>query len=76
MIIIRITINDEIKVVQFWCNKEDTNAPDFMNKINEMFTKVAPNDKFKKVIYRSGNGDLLSATSELLLRNTHAHSVA
>ena len=73
---IKVTINDAIKVVQFWCTKEDTEEPDFMNKINATFTQIAPSEKFKKVIYRSGNGDLLSATTELLRRNTPAHSMA
>ena len=73
---IRITVNEDIKIVQFWCGKEDTEAPGFTEKIEEIFAQIAPGDKFKKVIYRSGNGNLLSATSELIRRNLRPHSVA
>ncbi len=69
---IRITINDEIKAVQFWCGKSDSEDEGLFEKVNAIYNKIAPSKKYKKVIYRSGDGDLVSLTAELLRINLNA----
>lgn len=72
MINIRITINNEIKAVEFWCGKSDYEKENFFEKINEKFEEISPGKKYKKVIFRSGDGDLVSLTAELLRINLNA----
>ena len=69
MIAIRITVNDEIKVVQFWCDKTDLLDEQLFEKIENLYKEYAPDAKYRKVIYRTGERDLLSLTSDLLRRN-------
>ena len=66
MIAIRITVNDEIKVVQFWCDKTDLSDEQL---IENLYKEYAPDEKYRKIIYRTGERDLLSLTSDLLHRN-------
>ncbi|MBR3967068.1 MAG: hypothetical protein IKJ91_08355 [Clostridia bacterium] len=72
---IRVTVNDELKAVQFWCSKSDEDK-DLFGKVNEIYDRITPSKKYKKVIYRSGNGDLVSLTAELLRINVNACSAS
>lgn len=69
MIVIRVSVNNEIKVVQFWCDHNDCADSEMSEKIQTLYNAYAPSNKYKKVIYRSGNGNLLTYTSELLRQN-------
>lgn len=74
---IRITVNDTLKVVQFWCDKADcTDEKKLFENVQTLYTAYAPNDKYKKVIYRAGNHDLLGLTSDLLRNNARQGTAA
>ncbi len=70
VIVIRVSVNNEIKVVQFWCDHNDCADSEMSEKIQTLYNAYAPNNKYRKVIYRSGNGNLLTYTSELLRQNS------
>ncbi|MGN0655112.1 MAG: hypothetical protein ACI4KD_09390 [Oscillospiraceae bacterium] len=69
MIFIRVSINDEIKIIQFWCTQEDTSDKNTNALIDKIFEQIAPDKKYRKVIYRSGNKNLVDCTSLLLKQN-------
>ena len=66
---IRISINDDIKVVQFWFTREEGEAENRRQITDELFKKLALDDKYRKVTYISGSGDLFSSTNELIRQN-------
>ena len=68
----RVSINNELKIVQFWCDSKEAEKPEFKDTINNLFKEFAPSDKYRKVIYRSGNGNLLELTKDLLKYNNVA----
>ena len=65
----RVSINNELKIVQFWCDSKEAEKPEFKDTINNLFKEFAPSDKYRKVIYRSGNMDLTNLTANLLNHN-------
>ncbi|MBR4296312.1 MAG: hypothetical protein IKT56_05720 [Clostridia bacterium] len=76
MSIIRVSINNEIKAVQFWCGKSDSEDEGLFEKVNAIYNQITPSKKYKKVIYRSGTDDLVSLTAELLRTNVNAFSAS
>ncbi len=66
---IRVTVNNDLKVVQYWCSKEDTQKDSFFEDIEKAYILFATDKKWRKVIYRSGDADLLDLTSDLLKHN-------
>ena len=77
VIVIRVTVNDSLKVVQFWCDKADcADDKKLFDKVQTLYTAYAPNEKYRKVIYRTGNCDLLNLTSDLLRHNVRQEAAA
>jgi len=74
--IIRVSINNEIKAVQFWCGKCDSEDEGLFEKVNAIYNRITPSKKYKKVIYRSGTDDLVNLTAELLRTNVNAFSAS
>ena len=64
MICIRISVNDEIKAIEFWVgNNENIDR----RYINEIASQI--NNKYKKIMFRSGAGDLTKLTYDLFKLN-------
>jgi len=70
---IRITVNQDLKVVQFWLTAQEGEDNGIMNKIksyaDEHTTAKKKADVYKKVVYVSGTAPLVSSTADLLKRN-------
>ena len=67
VIAIRISVNDELKVVQFWCTEDEANIS---------FDKIdIPFEKYRKVIYRSGKSDLNDLTAAIVKHNIKSPTV-
>ena len=70
---IRITVNNQIKAVQFWLTTQEGEDNSIMNEIkcyaDEHTTAKKKADVYKKVVYVSGTAPLVSATADLLKRN-------
>ncbi len=64
-----VSINKDLKIVQFWCDSKEAEKPEFKDTVNTLFKEHAPSEKYRKVIYRSGNSDLLELTKDLLKHN-------
>lgn len=62
----RVSVNEKIKVVSFWLlNNEEQDD----EKIDILFDKYKKDNKYRKVVYKSGTGDLFYNTKELLKNN-------
>ena len=66
---IRVSVNEDLKIIQFWCCKEDIEKETFNNDIETLYNTYAIDGKYRKVIYRSGSKDLASLTAALLHHN-------
>ncbi len=75
---IRITVNNEIKAVQFWLTAQEGEDNSIMEIIksyaDEHTTAKKKADVYKKIIYVSGNSDLTSLTADLLKYNRQCPS--
>lgn len=73
MIFIRVSVNDTLKVVQFWLTGSEAEDKSVMERIayysDENTTAAKKSDRYKKVVYISGNKPLLDVTGELLRVN-------
>ena len=68
----RITRNENLKIVQFWLTAqegEDKKVADTIKAYADEFTQaVKKADRYRKVVYISGTAPLVSATADLLKR--------
>ena len=74
----RITRNENLKVVQFWLTAQEGEDDSVMEKIkkyaDENTTAKKKTKRYKKVIYVSGVGDLVNLTADILKRNKKCSS--
>ncbi len=63
---IRVSVNREIKAVQFWLTAAEREDNSVMSAINDY---AVIDKKYKKVIYVSGVNSLAATTGDLLKRN-------
>ena len=75
---IRITVNQDLKIVQFWLTAQEGEDNSIMEKIknyaDENTTAKKKTKRYKKVIYVSGVGDLVNLTADILKRNKKCSS--
>ena len=80
MITIRISINDSLKVVQFWLTGAEAQDETIMTGIraysDENTNTLKKADQYKKVVYISGHNSLLDASGELLRVNEQSSFAA
>lgn len=69
MIFIRITVNNDIRAVQFWCDKTESQDSNLLQNIEKLYSQYSPDRKYRKVIYRSGNENLADLTNALFSHN-------
>ena len=65
----RISKNNELKVVQFWLTPEEREEKGIMDKVKSYSNKLKEDKTYKTVIYISGKCDLSKKASELLKHN-------
>ena len=65
---VRITINRDLKIVQFWCESDYRENIEVQEMIIKIFEAFFSNEKYKKIIYISGKEKLYD-TVEALLKN-------
>ena len=65
----RISVNRELKVIQFWVSNEEKQSEDFMAEIRRIAALLPNCEKFKRIIYVSGSQSLSDLTYDLLKRN-------
>ena len=68
-IVIRICINEDLKVIQFWLTREERDSVENLNLIKNYSDEYTINKNFRKVIYMVGNKDVVGLTSSLLKQN-------
>lgn len=73
VIAIRVSVNDALKVIQFWLTGAEAEDVGVMNRIkkyaDENTTSPKNSERYKKVIYISGSKPLLDVTGALLKAN-------
>lgn len=70
MILSRVSVNDNLKIVQFWLTSDETiGNPSIVEQIEKLFLLYKQDTKYRKVIYHSGNRDLTDMTIRLLKQN-------
>lgn len=65
----RISVNRELKVIQFWACEEERQSEDFMAEIHRIAALLPNCEKFKRIIYVSGRQSLSDLTYDILKRN-------
>ena len=69
----RVSINEKLKLVQFWLtNEEDIETPNIAEKIEALFLLYKADSKYRKIIYHSGKKDLTAMTTGLIIQNQKA----
>ena len=70
MIVIRVCINDDLKVIQFWLTSEEKENEEVLTSIKNYTDEYITDKKFKKIIYTTGRGNVVGLTSSLLKQNS------
>ena len=65
----RITINQDLKIIQFWVTQKENNSTCFNEKVRKAVASLPNCEKFKTVIYVSGTQSLVDSTYDILKRN-------
>ena len=64
--LVKITVNETLRTVSFWlCSDEKCDDA----QISNIFNTLKKDNKYRKLIYVSGTGDLLFNTRELIRAN-------
>lgn len=66
---IRASVNHEIKVFQIWCTEDERNIEGFFELVEQLVKKHNIDPKYKRVIYISGEKNLIELTADLLRQN-------
>lgn len=69
---VRLSINENLNIIQFWCSGEDTQKLTFEDGIQHLYCRLNAGKKYRMVIYRSGIRNLADLTGDLLRRNISA----
>lgn len=73
MVLSRVSINDNLKIVQFWLTSdENIENPSIAEKVESLFLLYKQDAKYRKIIYHSGTRDLSDMTIGLLKQNNKA----
>lgn len=65
----RICVNEESKMIQFWVTKDEREAEGFLEDIHKASASLSDSDKFKKIVYVSGSQPLPALTYDIIKRN-------
>lgn len=65
----RITINQDLKIIQLWVTQKENNSTCFNEKVSKAVASLPNCEKFKTVIYVSGTQSLVDSTYDILKRN-------
>lgn len=65
----RITINQDLKIIQLWVTQKENNSTCFNEKVRKAVASLPNCEKFKTVIYVSGTQSLVDSTYDILKRN-------
>ena len=65
----RITINQDLKIIQIWVTQKENNSTCFNEKVRKAVASLPNCEKFKTVIYVSGTQSLVDSTYDILKRN-------
>ncbi len=65
----RITINQDLKIIQLWVTQKENNSTCFNEKVRKAVASLPNCEKFKNVIYVSGTQSLVDSTYDILKRN-------
>ena len=65
----RISLNERIKVIQFWLTHDDMKNENLYNEIDILYNVYCPDSKYKKIIYQSGIKDVTESTINLFKNN-------
>lgn len=65
----RITINQDLKIIQLWVTQKENNSTCFNEKVRKAVASLPNCEKFKTVIYVSGAQSLVDSTYDILKRN-------
>ncbi len=65
----RITINQDLKIIQLWVTQKENNSTCFNEKVRKAVASLPNCEKFKTVIYVSGTQSLFDSTYDILKRN-------
>ena len=70
MVISRVSINDNLKIVQFWLtNDENIDNPSIAENVESLFLPYKQDSKYRKIVYHSGTHALPDMTIGLLTQN-------
>ena len=73
MIKIRISINDNLKVIQFWLTGSEAEDETVLERIesysDEHTSAAKKSERYRKIIYISGDAPLWDVTADLLKYN-------
>lgn len=64
----KIDIRDEQKIVEIWLSKAEQGDPGLSDTLRKICAEYGPR-KYTVAVFKSGEGDLLDLTSDLLLYN-------
>ena len=67
----RISVNENIGVIEVWTTADEANKVNFDTTLNEIFNKITlKNDRKKRiVVFESGDRDLTECTDMLIRKN-------
>ena len=65
----RICVNEESKMIQFWVTKDEREAEGFLDDVRRASAALSDSDKFKKIVYVSGSQPLPALTYDIIKRN-------
>ena len=65
----RITINQDLKIIQLWVTQKENNSTCFNEKVRKAVASLPNCEKFKTVIYVSGTQSLVDSTYDILKQN-------
>ena len=65
----RICVNEDSKMIQFWVTEDERETEGFMDDVRRASAALSDCDKFKKIVYVSGSQPLPALTYDIIKRN-------
>lgn len=65
---LRIHMNQDLKVAEIWLSKAESDDPEIEKKLNPIYKKCKAH-KYMAVLYRSGKESLFETTKDLIIHN-------
>lgn len=69
-ITIRVCVNNDLKVVQFWLTKDEKENEEILACVKNYSDENITNKKYRKIIYTIGRENVLNLTSSLIKQNS------